>query len=175
MSLKVPSTNWKDLAETLGVLAILVGLLFVYEELQLSAIIARAELSAESARSLAALDEQERDPEFAVVLAKSKNSPAELTQAEQIQLDSYFHGAVMVYIRERYNYQRGIFEEWTSLIRPTAPRYFGSGYGRAYWSVNKHVYPAELAAAVDEVLTNVDAVEFFDHRDSAILEQLREE
>ncbi len=121
--------KWKNVAETAGFLAILAGLFFVYEELRLSRTVARAELSAESARMLAVLDEQERNPEFAKVLVKSRNNSDELTPSEQVQLDSYLHGALMVYIRELYNYRREIFDEFTSLIRATAPRR-GRGFPR---------------------------------------------
>ena len=123
---------------------------------------------------LAVLDEQERNPEFAKVLVKSRNNSDELTPSEQVQLDSYFHGALMVYIRELYNYRREIFDEFTSLIGATAPRYFGSGYGRAYWDANKHVYPDPIAKEIDEVLANEERVNFFEQRDAVILEKLRQ-
>ena len=171
----IRSINWKVLAEPAGILAILLGLFFVFEELQLIRTVARAELSAESARMFSVLDAQERDPAFARVLVKSRNNSNELTPSEQVQLNSYFHSAVMVYIRELYNYRRGIFEEFASLIGPTAPRYFGSGYGRAYWNYNKHVYPVQIANAVDDALTNNERISFFDQRDSAILEELQQQ
>jgi hypothetical protein len=169
------SVNWKNIAESVGVLAIVIGLFLVYEELRQNRTIARAELSAESARMFSVLDEQERDPDFARVLIKSREAPGELTSVERTQLNSYLHGALIVYIRERYNYQRGIFEEWTSLIRPTAPKYFGSVYGRAFWKASKRLYPPEIVAEVDEALTNVELIDLLQNRDAAIVEQLRQD
>lgn len=168
------SANWKNVAESVGVLAIVIGLFLVYEELRQNRTIARAELSAESARMFSVLNEQERDPDFARVLTKSRETPGELTSVERTQLNSYLHGALMVYLRERYNYQRGIFEEWTSLIGPTAPKYFGSTYGRAFWKASKRRYPPEMVAAVDEALTNVELIDFLHNRDEAIVEELRQ-
>ncbi len=80
----------------------------------------------------------------------------------------------MVYIRELYNYRRGIFDEFTSLIRATAPKYFGSGYGRAFWDANRHLYPDPIAKEIDEVLTDEERVAFYEQRDAVILEKLRQ-
>jgi len=73
----VRQAHWKNVAEVIGTGAIIVGLIFVYAELRQNRIIARAELSAESACMFAALDERERDPQFARMLVKSKDKPGE--------------------------------------------------------------------------------------------------
>jgi len=166
------SRNLKDIGELIGVGAILFGMFFVYAELRQNGTMARAEMSAESNRMFMALDEQARDPNFASILVKSRKSPKELTATERLQLNSYLLGVLRVYLRERYYYNRGIFDEWTSLIGPTAPHYFGSGYGRAYWDVQKKMFPTDIVIAIDEALSNVERIEFDRKFDAAVVLQL---
>jgi hypothetical protein len=172
--MSVPSTNWKKLAETAGILAIVFGLFFVYEELRLSRTIARAEMSAVSNGLVWELDALERDPVFAATLIKSNENPEDLTAVERLQINSLLSGVLGVYFRERYNYQRGIFEEWTSLIEVTAPRYFGRGYGQTYWNVRKRRLPEDVVAAVDEALDNSERIQFEQEFDREIVKELHQ-
>ena len=170
----MPSTNWKKVAESAGILAIVVGLFFVYEELRLSRTIARAEMSAATNGMLWELDALERDPIFAATLIKSNENPENLTAVERLQLNSLLLGVLGVYFRERYNYTRGIFDEWTSLIDVTAPRYFGRGYGQTYWNVQKRRLPEDVVAAVDEALKNSERIQFEHEFDREIVKELHQ-
>ncbi len=167
--------RWNDVAELVGMVAIIIGLYFVYEELRLGSAIARAEMSNEANLIFAELDEQERDPAFASILVKAETNPKNLTHVERIQLNSYFRRVLHAYSRENYYYRRGIFPEWTSPIRRTAPRYFGSGYGRAWWNVRKTFFisstRSEVAPEVDRSLEQREAVEFYQRFDSEITRQ----
>ena len=167
--------NWKNIIEFAGFLAIIVGLFLVLEELRLSRTIARAEMSAYTNGMLNALDEERRDPEFAATMIKSRNKPHELTPTEREQLNSYLLSVLKVYMRESYNYRRGIFEEWTSLITPTAPYYFGDGYGRAYWSVQKQYMQPHIVEAVDNALKNTELLEFWRQFDQKVVMELGQE
>ena len=121
---------------------------------------------------LNAIEEERRDPEFAATLIKSRDKPQELTPTEREQLNSYLLGVLKVYMRENYNYRRGIFEEWTSLIAPTAPYYFGDGYGRAYWNVQKQYMRPDIVTAVDEALANTELLEFWRQFDRKVVLEL---
>ena len=170
----MPSTNWKKLAESAGILAIVVGLFFVYEELRLSRTIARAEMSAMTNSMLWEVDALERDPVFAAMLIKSNENPEDLTAVERLQLNSLLFAVLEVYFRERYNYQRGIFEEWTSLIEGSAPKYFGRGYGQSYWNVQRRRLPKDVVAAVEEALKNSERIKFEQEFDREIVKELRQ-
>ncbi len=125
------------------------------------------------------MDEQERDAAFASILVKAEISPENLTQVERVQLNSYFRRVLTAYSRENYYYRRGIVPEWTSSIRRTAPKYFGSGYGRAWWNVRKTFFisstRSEVAAEVDRSLEQREAVEFYQGFDSEIVRQLTQD
>ena len=170
------SRNWKDTAELVGIAAIVVGLIFVYAELRQTSTIARVEMSNEANQIFAELDEQERDQAFANILVKAEASPAELTQIERIQLNAYYRRVLHAYSRENYYYRQGIFAEWVSPIRRTAPRYFGSGYGRAWWDARKTYFISstriDVAVEVDRSLENLKAVDFYQHFDSEVVRRI---
>ena len=46
--------KWKNIIDYVGILAILIGLFFVYKELELSSTIARAQMSAETNNGISA-------------------------------------------------------------------------------------------------------------------------
>lgn len=171
------STDWKSVVELIGIGAVIVGLYFVYEELRQTSTIARANMSLEITRITIDLNAQERDPAFAQVLARAKTVPDELTPTERIQLNAYYGDVMEAYVREAYSYSLGIFPEWTSKIRRTAPIYFGSGYGRAYWNVlrTQPDIPPIFVEEVDRSLENEVAVEFWKAFDNNISLELKPE
>ena len=171
------SIDWKSAVEVVGIGALIVGLYFVYEELRQTSTIARANMSLEVTRINIDLNAQERDSAFAQMMAKSRTAPNELTAAERIQLNAYYRDVIEVYVREAYNFNLGIFPEWTSKIRRTAPEYFGAGYGRAYWNVMKTQpdIPSVFIEEVDRSLENQDAIEFWKQFDERIARELARE
>lgn len=170
------SHNWKDTAELVGLAAIVAGLIFVYAELRQTSTIARVEMSNEANLIFAELDEQERDPAFATILVRANTSPDKLTQVERLQLDAYYRRVLHAYSRENYFYRQGIFAEWVSPIRRTAPRYFGSGYGRAWWDARKTFFISstrkEVAAEVDRSLENMEAINFYERFDDDVVRRI---
>jgi hypothetical protein len=170
------TSNVKNTVEIIGIFAVVAGLFFVYEELRLSRTIARAEMSATTNAMLSELESLERDPAVSALLIKSSESPEDLTPVERRQMNSILDGVLGVYARERYNYVRGIFEEWTSLIAFSAPKYFGRGYGRVYWDVKKThpEMPQFLITAIDDALENQPYIEFEQRFDAEVLKRLQQ-
>jgi len=118
------------------------------------------------------LEERESQTEFARILIKSRENPKELTSTERLQLNAHLLGVLRIYTRERYYYELGIFDEWVSWINLSATRYFDSGYGKAYWDVRKRAFPAEIAKAVDDALSNSKAIKFDRDFDVEVVLQL---
>lgn len=167
--------RWTEVAELVGLSTIIVGLILVYAEIRQNGTIARAQLSESSSRILIDLLEQEREKDFALVLAKSFDAPHELTSAERRQMNAYLRTVIYRYYRERYYYRLGLFETWDDTIPPSAPYYFGNGYGRTYWEAVRDMQDPELAAAIDTALENSTAVGFWRNLDSDIARRLRTE
>jgi hypothetical protein len=168
----VQSSKWRGLAEGVGAVSIIAGLFLVAYELRQGHEFARAELSAESGRLAARINSNELDPAFAAVIEKSRVSPGELTRIERIQLNAHLSLVLNLYIREWYNYNRGFFENYTDFPRSGAARYFGTGYGKAYWHVRRTSFVPELAEVIDRYSQDPERLEFIESMDSQILDLL---
>jgi hypothetical protein len=144
------SINRTRVVEQLGTIAIVVGLFLVFFELRQSHQFARAELSAESGRLYSEIRGREIDPNFAILLWKSRKSPSELTEPERIQLNAYFSAVLALYFREKYNYDRGFFDNYEDYPSISAAYFFGEGYGKAYWESRRANYPGELVEVIDK-------------------------
>lgn len=167
--------KWKNFYEAIGVVAILIGLAFVYRELQLIGTIARAELSAETARNIETLSQMRIESDFADVYVKSVENPEALTRAERIRLNIWLGGILEQYLRECYYVEIGIFQECDSYPRGTALRFFSSRYGRAFWQVvrNRMVGP-KMTAIIDAELARVPLDDIELQIDAGVLQNLNE-
>jgi hypothetical protein len=167
----VQSPAWRGLAEGIGAVAIVAGLVLVAYELRQGHEYARAELSAESGRLSNEITSKRLDPTFAAMIEKSQVNPNQLTRIERIQLNAYFDLVLGLYIREYYNYNRGFFENYTDFPRSSA-RYFGSGYGKAYWQARRHRFPRELAEVIDTYSQDPERLKYYESEDNRILDNL---
>ena len=96
------------------------------------------------------------DPEFASLYAKSLHTPADLTESERIQLNAFFEIVKTMFTRELRLYKLGIFGEYEIAPRWLGPKFFGRGYGRAWWNVRKKETNPEIVEVVDEELSKLD-------------------
>jgi len=165
--------EWKDTIDIVGLVAILVGLFFVYRELDLNASIARAQLSAETAGNLLALDQMLMTDDLATAYVKSLSAPESLSEIERMKVNIFLSNILDQYARECYYESIGIFKECESYPRGTALKYFGSRYGRAFWQVvrNRMVGP-RITAVIDETLAAVPADDIYLQLDSAVQDNL---
>ena len=127
------STNWKDIAELIGIAAIVASLVFVGLQMRQERIHARAELAGGSFESVSELRLQVTAPEFAVTFAKAVEQPAELTSAEKIQVNGYLEAFTLLVIRECYLVLQGVFGECRIIVREYGPLFFGNEYAQAWW------------------------------------------
>ena len=149
-------TKLKGIVELAGVVAILTGLLFVYLEIKQNGDIAYAELVSGSSEKLVGIFEQMSDPEFASLYAKSLHTPADLTESERIQLNVFFEIVKTMFTRELRLSKLGIFDEYEIAPRWLGPKFFGRGYGRAWWNVRKKETNPEIVEVVEEELSKLD-------------------
>ena len=167
--------TWKDYTELIGIFAILVGLYFVYEEVRLNAVIARAEFSAETNRGLEQIDLLRIDPELAAVFVKAQTEPESLSMTERTQINAVLESVLHYYRRECYYRRLGVFSECESIPRTTAVKYFGSRYGRAFWgTVRNRMVGPYITGIVDEELAANPATDTFLEIDASVLELLEE-
>ena len=164
--------TWKEIAELVGLATILLGMYFVYAEIQQNGVIARVELSSFAQQRMEYIRAPLMDSEFSKVYIKGVKTPTELDESERQQLNAFFADVVGVMIYERHNYRLGIFEEYESLTRLLARRYLMQGFGRAWWNVEKVSVPPEIVEVVDQELMNLDRSLDWTWSDSRLREQI---
>lgn len=147
---------WNEIAELVGIAAIVASLVFVGLQMRQDHVIARSELGAGSFESLASLRQEVMGPEFAVTFAKMLERPEQLTTMEQLQINAYLDAAKFLIIRECYLYERGIFTECTVLVREYGPYFFGSTYAQTWWRLQSPKNLTFLPAWVDDEIAGID-------------------
>ena len=163
----------KNILDISSVLAILIGLFFVFTEIKLSSTIARAELNGETNRHLAALQRQLYEPDMLEVWLKSQSAPQELTVSERFRLNRILSQVLQQYERECYYLSLEILAECEIIPRNTSLYIFGGKYGRAFWETvrNRGIRPS-ISKIVDEVLSENSSTDFLLQLDKEILSRL---
>ncbi len=164
----------KESLEFLALLAILLGLYFVYAEIRLSGIIARAELNSITFQSLIDQRRWKSDPEFSKIYLKGLYAPAELTEAERFRLNQFFDSVLISYEFEYTNYNYGIFTEYTGVARTTSPAIFGAGYGRFWWNVHGKTANPDIAEVIDNAISELDGANVVFDLDNQIRQQMED-
>lgn len=150
------NVNWKDIAELVGISAIVASLVFVGLQLRQDRSLARAELGAGSFESLATLRLALTSPEFATTYARSLERPEELTTAEKLQINGYLDAVKLLIIRECYLMQREVFTECHIMVREYGPYFFGNSYAQSWWRLQNPQQLSFLPAWVDAEITAID-------------------
>ncbi len=150
------STNWKDVAELVGIAAIVASLVFVGLQMRQDHVLARSELGGGSFESLAALRQEMTDSEFAATYAKMLEQPEQLTTAEQLQVNAYLDAVKFLMIRECYLVERDIFTECSIFVLEYGPYFFGNSYAQAWWRLQSPRKLNFLPGWVDDEITSID-------------------
>ena len=148
--------EWNEIAELVGIAAIVASLVFVGLQMRQDHVFARSELGAGSFESLASLRQEMMAPEFAATYAKMLEQPGQLTTAEQLQVNAYLDAAKLLIIRECYLVERGIFTECTVIVREYGPYFFGNSYAQSWWRLQSPKSLEFLDGWVDDEISGID-------------------
>jgi len=165
-------TNWKVIVEKAGIAAILVGLFFVYLEIQQNGVIARAELVSGTTDKLDSIHQQLSDPEFAMIYVKGLHTPLDLTETERNQLNAFFQRVTTLFTREFLLHDLDVFAEYENIPREFGKVFFSSGYGNAWWNVKAKSYNPAIVAIVNEELSKLNSNSVALETDEQIMQQL---
>jgi hypothetical protein len=135
-----------------GITAILVGLAFVYMEIQQNGIVARASLASGTSNQIDSIYQQLSDPQFAGVYSKSLQSPESLTESERMQLNGFYSRFMPMFGRERILYRLGLWESPDAITKTFAPTFFADGYGSVWWSIRKETVASDMVLAIDSAI-----------------------
>ena len=153
---RLKDTNWKDVAELIGIAAIVASLVFVGMQMRQDRVHARAELGADSFANLAVLSLELTSAEFATIFAKALEHPDQLTTAEQLQVNGYLDAYKHLVVRDCYLMERGVFTECEIIVREYGPNFFGNPYSQSWWRLRDPQELAFLPEWVDTVITGID-------------------
>ena len=148
-------TDWKDIAELVGIAAIVASLVFVGLQMRQDQAIARADLGSRTAEIQIGIKEILTSAEFARVWTKMLNQPDELTAEERGRVDSFLDLVQESFLRECYLVLVGVFGGCEMIVRHHAPMYFGNSYAQDWWRRNPLVgVSEEVNEYIEDVITN---------------------
>jgi len=162
--------KWNEIAELVGLAAILSGIFFVYAEIRQNGTIAQAELNFANRGKLDDISSRVLDPKFSALYLKGIHNPSELNETERQSLNAHFESLLLVLSIEYHNTRVGVFNEYEILPRQIAREYFSVGYGRAFWNVRMRTYIPQVVTIVEDELSKIDRAPR-SSRDDEILEQ----
>lgn len=148
--------KFNEIAELVGIVAIVASLIFVGLQMRQDHMIARSELAAGSFESLASLRLEMTGTEFAATYARMLEQPQQLTTAEKLQVNAYLDAAKFLIIRECYLVLREIFTECNVLVREYAPYFFGNSYAQTWWRLQAPRNLSFLEGWVDDEISGID-------------------
>jgi hypothetical protein len=152
----VSEMRWSVLLETMGGVAIVASLIFVGLQMRQDQVIARSELAAAGFENFAVVHQTMIDPEFAVVWAKTLESPKDLSVDEMLRVNGFLNVIAEVMARECYLKEREIYVECDNAIRDQIRRYFGNTYAQTWWRLSDTRPVVALPEWVDAEIASID-------------------
>ena len=146
------SMTRKDIAEAIGIGAVVASLLFVGMEIRQDHNLARAELASGTFDYMTSIERQLMSPDFAAVFEKMLENPGDLTIAEMTQVNGLLHQVIMMFQREDFLVNRGVFVNSDGVRRQFGSFIFGSSYAQSWLQANEdRINPNQLAKFRDEL------------------------
>lgn len=150
------SVSWKDIAEFVGIVAIVASLLFVGLELQQDRQLTRAQLGSNANEFMAEVDLGMSNPDVARVWAKMLESPQDLSVAEMVQVDGLLRSAYTMMLRECYLVVMEVFSECQTLVGVVAKNYFANRYAQTWWRHSNKPGDYSSDDIIGGVITSLD-------------------
>ena len=150
------SSSWKDIAEFIGIIAIVASLIFVGLELQQDRQLTRAQLGSNANEFMAQVDLSMSSPDVGLVWAKMLQSPQDLTVAEMAQVDGILRSAYTMMLRECYLVIMEVFSECQTLVGVVARNYFSNEYAQAWWRHANKPGDYDSGDVIGEIITSLD-------------------
>jgi hypothetical protein len=171
--IRIKTTNWKTVAEFAGMTGILLGLYFVYAELQLNSTIARTELNVFVNQSVRDLEDHFSDPDFVSVYLTGLDTAEELTAFERRQLSEFYESVASIFGFEYRNYMLGIFVEYEELPRILVRKYMTGQFAQAWWALKRDTMPEAVKIMIDDEIAKSSSIKLEVDFDSRLVEKLR--
>ncbi len=142
--------------QSVGGLAVIIGLALVVTELRQTASLTRAELASGTRDNINIVLAQVSSGDFSATYAKMLENPDDLTTAEMLEIDAFLYQIVGVFHREVSLKNRGIFEEDERVLVGLLPRIFANSYAQSWWSVNKSGWHPRVVELMEREIPKLD-------------------
>ena len=148
------STNWKDIAELVGISAIVASLLFVGLELKQSRDVALAEVYQNRAELGIIFSSSRRGTDVQAIMKKVPKGE-KLTGYDQVVLDSFYDEAIYFIENNYYQYKLGLLpqETWDANIATMAAWIPEDSYLIEYWTRQRHTWSESITTVIDPFVT----------------------
>ena len=153
------SGNWRETAELVGVVAIVLSLILVAYELRQNTTVMRAQTrDAMTDKQMMFTDWVATNRYTAEVLTLSGQGKIEPGTPEAVSFEFFAQGVIREWENSYYQYEQGLFESEEFAPRIVRWRQIISlGPVREYWARSKDQFSPRFRAEVDGILQTVDA------------------
>lgn len=152
-----------DWLQLVAAVAVIGGLILVAAELRQNQDLARAQLNSDSLAALEQMALSRQNEPLARALAKSYETPEEVTVYEALIIDGYYRQLFDMLVRENAFVQRGIYDDQRQILaRIVAGNILSSEFGRIWWDMSKPGLSSSLTAMVDEQAAEMQIPEMRD-------------
>lgn len=146
-------SDWKDVAEFVGIIAIVASLIFVGLELKQGHDIARADVHLQRAALAMAANQSVNDPAVQAVITKVIAGDS-LTVGERLVADGVFERTLIFYENNHYQYQLGMVPEelWLASKRSLTSDLVTSQEFREFWERDRDNWRRSFAVIIDDLI-----------------------
>jgi len=153
------STNWKDIAELVGIVAIVLSLVLVAYELRQNTTVMRAQTrDAMTEKQMMFSDWVATNRYTAEVLTLSGQGKLEPGTPEWLSFEFFAQGVIREWENSYYQYEQGLFDP--EEFAPRLVRWrdvISLGPMRAYWSSSREQFSPRFRDEIDAILQQADA------------------
>ena len=163
--------NWDAIAaigEIVGAAAVVLTLIYLSRQLRQNSRLVEAQLASEDNAAWVAIDASKQSENFAEVLAKAIENPADLTLAEMLEMDGYLFTYMDQLSRGRALYELGLGNETGVVVRGSIREFFGNEFAQAWWEESKFRFGEVFIEIVEREMRNVSP-----SQDLEFLERIR--